>query len=83
MDRYLKNDLLENIVHVIKHVNFQFYRAYPAGVIWKNGKLCKETTSTFYKLNILKLISLRPKVGVKKKKITCVMFNKFILKSYI
>lgn len=34
--RYLKNGLPKNIVHVIKHTNFQIYRIYPAGVTWKN-----------------------------------------------
>ena len=34
-DRYLKNGESNNIAHVIKHANFQLYRAYPARVIWK------------------------------------------------
>ena len=33
--RYIKNGISKNIVHVMKHVNFQLYRAHPDGVIWK------------------------------------------------
>ena len=35
IDRYLKNNFPESIVHMIKHSNFQLYRAYPEEVIWK------------------------------------------------
>ena len=35
-ERYLKNSLSKSIAHVIKHANFQLYRAYNAGVIWKS-----------------------------------------------
>ena len=30
------NGVSKSIVHVIKHANFQFYRAYLEWVIWKN-----------------------------------------------
>ena len=35
-DRYLKNNVSKSIIHVIKYINCQVYRAYPAGAIWKN-----------------------------------------------
>ena len=31
----LKNGVSKYVVHVMKHVNFQIYRAHPDGVIWK------------------------------------------------
>ena len=35
IDRYLKNGIPKSIVHVMKHVNFQVYRAHPDKFIWK------------------------------------------------
>ena len=49
-DIYLRNGVSKSIVHVIKHANFQLYRAHPDGVIWKkptiDGKY-KQTSFTF------------------------------------
>ena len=35
IDRYLKTGISKSICHVIKHVNFQFYRAHPDRIIWE------------------------------------------------
>ena len=35
-DIYLKNGVSKYIPHLIKRANFQLYRAYRVGVIWKN-----------------------------------------------
>ena len=67
-----KNGVLKSVVDVIKHANFQFYRAYPAGVIWQNRLLttdiCIHTRSTFYSS---KNCSVKNMSGW--------MFNKFLL----
>ena len=55
----------KSIVDAIKHDNFQLYRAYPAGVISKNGQI------TTQKNNVSR------KWHAKKKKNKCVMFNNF------
>ena len=34
-DKYLKSGVSKKIIHVIKHANFQLYRAYSERVIWK------------------------------------------------
>ena len=34
INRYLKNGVSNSIVHEIKHVDFQLYRAHPERVIW-------------------------------------------------
>ena len=43
---------MKSIVHVIKHVNFLFYRAHPDGFIWKKTdnwqQLFKQKIFTFY-----------------------------------
>ena len=66
-----KNCVLKS-VDVIKHVNFQFYRAYPAGVIWQNRLLttdiCIHTRSTFYSSKNCSV-----------KNMSSWMFNKFLL----
>ena len=33
--RYLKSGVPKRVVHVMKHANFELYRAYSSGVIWK------------------------------------------------
>lgn len=38
-DRCLDNGMSKSIVYVIEHPNFQFYRAYPTNVNWKNQQL--------------------------------------------
>ena len=51
-ERHLKNGVSKIIVNMIEHTNFQLYRAYSAGVIWKTRLLtttiCQHTISTFY-----------------------------------
>ena len=65
-------DCVLKSVDVIKHVNFQFYRAYPAGVIWQNRLLttdiCIHTRSTFYSSKNCSV-----------KNMSSWMFNKFLL----
>ena len=39
MGRYLKSEVYKNFVHMIKHDNFQFYRAYPATVILEKSTI--------------------------------------------
>ena len=48
----------KNIAHVIKHANFQLYRAYSTRVIWKNWQLkANEYTKEFDVLCIKRGVS--------------------------
>ena len=45
-----KNSVSKSIVDVIKHANFHLYRAYPVGVIWKNGQLPTNAKTSKFEL---------------------------------
>ena len=38
-NRYLQNGDPKSIVHVMKHVTFELYRAHPNGFIWKKLRI--------------------------------------------
>ena len=59
--------MLKNIVHVIKHVNFQLYRVYPAGFIWKNQQM-KANINKQIEAFIHQVMCLSKYVSVKIKK---------------
>ena len=59
--------MLKSIAHVIKHVNFQFYRNNLAGVIWKNQQLAIKTSVSNLHNNVLR----------EQKDIGSVIFDKF------
>ena len=55
----LKKGVSKSIVHVIKHVNFQLYKARHDGVIWKKCTIHN------------KYINKKLRSGVEKKKLFC------------
>ena len=68
--------MLQSIVHVIKHTSFKLFRAYPAGVIWKKRQLMANLYTNKSDFLFVKRRVFPKNCVNKKKKISCVMFNK-------
>ena len=53
MDIYIKSVVSIRIAHVLQHANFQLYRAYLAGVFWKNWQIIINTNISWWRLKRL------------------------------